>query len=45
MHKGTIKDMVVQLEENYKETNLITDETAQFWGSEVQDEQLKKLST
>jgi len=37
--------MVVQLEENYKETNLITDETTQFWGSEVQDEQLKQLST
>ena len=38
VHKRAIQYVVTQLEEREKESKLITDVTAHFWGNVVQDE-------
>ena len=42
--KRKIKDAVTQVEYYEKMANNLADETAQFWMSMVQDEQLQQLS-
>ena len=40
-----MEDLVTQLEEMEQEAKKVTEETTQFWGSVVQDEQLEQLNT